>query len=157
MRAYGQPPYKDLYAYPLVMSNYDALAGSYTPPLEYMKRGDASGVGPYNILAGEYDLVEKVNVLRGLLDTFSIMYPQLQEIDFRKDVTRLEVPIYVLDGHHELSGRRDLVFEWYNQLDAPDKHLYTFENAGHSVAFEQFEELTRIMNQTVLPETYPGK
>jgi hypothetical protein len=32
-------------------------------------------------------LVEKVNVLRSLVDYYSLMYPQIQEIDFRRDAT----------------------------------------------------------------------
>jgi pimeloyl-ACP methyl ester carboxylesterase len=78
-------------------------------------------------------------------------------IDFRQDVTQLDVPVYILDGEHELEARRDLALEWFDQLEAPSKQLYTFENAGHSVAFEQFEALGEILTVTVLPETYPGQ
>jgi proline iminopeptidase len=85
---------------------------------------------------------------------FSVMYPQLQEIDFRKDVTRLELPVYILDGAAELTSRRDLALEWFDILEAPSKQLFTFENAAHSVAFEGFENVHKIMTETVLPETY---
>jgi proline iminopeptidase len=108
------------------------------------------------VLASEYNLIEKFNVLRGLLDTFTVLYPQLQELDFRRDVQRLEVPVYILDGKAELSARRDLTLEWFNALEAPDKQLYPIENAAHSVAFEQFEQFGTIMRETVLPETYQG-
>jgi len=33
--------------------------------------------------------------------------------------------------------------------------MYTFDNAAHAPAFEHFEAFTRIMKETVLPETYP--
>ncbi len=52
----------------------------------------------------------------------------------------------------ELSARRDLALEWYEQLDAPLKRLYTFETAAHAPAFEHFEDFTRIMREEVLPE-----
>ncbi|MBK7895547.1 MAG: hypothetical protein IPJ90_11855 [Anaerolineaceae bacterium] len=48
--------------------------------------------------------MEKVNVLRGLIDMFTVMYPQLQEIDFRQDVPSLDVPVYILDGAAELAA-----------------------------------------------------
>ena len=35
--------------------------------------------------------------------------------------------------------------------------LFTLEDAGHSVAFEQFKAVHRIMVGTVLSETYPGR
>jgi pimeloyl-ACP methyl ester carboxylesterase len=88
---------------------------------------------------------------------FTVMYPQLQHIDFRRDVTRLEVPVYVLDAGHELAARRDLAREWFEGLQAPSKQFITYENAGHSVAFEQFEAVAQLLTETILPATYPSR
>jgi proline iminopeptidase len=155
MLAFGEPPYADVpYPNAIVMGNYPRLETPYTPPRAYIERGTAANLGPYGIFGSEYNFVEKVNVLRGLIDMFSILYPQIQHLDFRQDVPRLDVPVYILDGAAELPARRDLALEWYELLDAPSKRLYTFENAGHSVAFEQFEALHEILTGTILPETY---
>lgn len=156
LQSYGAPPYTDIpYANAFVMSQYDRLYQPYTPPQSYIQRGTAANLGPWGIFGSEYNLVEKVNVLRGLIDMFSVMYPQLQTIDFRQTVKQLEVPVYVLDGRAELKGRRDLALEWFEPLKAPHKQWLSFENAAHSVAFEQFESVSRIMVETILPETYP--
>ena len=155
MRSYGQPPYADMpYANVFAMGQYDALYKPYRPSQAYMDRGNKSGIGFYGIMASEYNLVEKVNVLRGLMDTFTVLYPQLQAIDFRQDAKRLEVPVYILDGTAELSARRDLMLEWFGALEAPKKKIFPLENAAHSVAFEQFEAFDKIMLETILPETY---
>jgi proline iminopeptidase len=155
MRAYGEPPYKDMpYANAFVMGLYDRLSPAYTPPQSYIKRGTEANLGPWGMLGSEYNWVEKVNVLRGLIDMFSVMYPQLQAIDFRQTVKQLEVPVYMLDGAAELPARRDLALEWFEQLKAPRKQQFTFENAGHSVVFEQFEAVSQIMRETILPKTY---
>lgn len=154
MQAFGEPPYADVpYPNAVVMGQYGRLEVPYTPPRAYIERGSAANLGPYGIFASEYDLVAKVNVLRGLIDMFSVMYPQLQRIDFRRDVPRLEVPVYILDGAAELPERRELALEWYAALEAPLKRIYTFEDAGHSVAFEQFEALHREIVPTILAET----
>ena len=155
MRIFGKPPYADIpYAHAFVMGQYDKLYRPYTPPQAYIDKGNAAKLGPYGVFASEYNLVEKFNVLRGLIDMFTIMYPQLQDIDFRRDVPRLDVPVYILDGRAELAARRDLTLEWFDKLDAPRKHMVSFENAAHSVAFEQFEPFHKLMMNTVLPETY---
>lgn len=155
---FGEPPYRDLpYANGFVMGYYEALYQPYTPPAAYIERGTSANLGPWGILGSEYSLVEKVNVLRGLLDMFTVLYPQLQGIDFRQEAPRLETPVYILDGAAELSARRDLALEWFGLLDAPIKRIFTFDNAGHSVAFEQFEPFHRIMVDVVVPETYPGR
>jgi proline iminopeptidase len=158
MRAYGEPPYKDMpYANAFVMGQYDRLSKPYTPPQSYIQRGTAANLGPFGIFGTEYNFVEKVNVLRGLIDMFSVMYPQLQAIDFRQTVKQLEVPVYMLDGAAELPARRDLALEWFEQLKAPRKQKFTFENAGHSVVFEQFEAFAQIMRETIVPETYKNR
>lgn len=155
MVAFGEPPYADTpYPNAVIMGYYEQLGQPYRPPQDYIDRGTAANVGPWGVLGSEYSLVEKVNVLRGLIDMFTIMYPQLQEIDFRQDVPSLDVPVYILDGAAELAARRDLALAWYDQLEAPSKQIYTFDDAGHSVAFEQFSALHQILTETILPETY---
>lgn len=151
---YGEPPYRDTpWANAFVMGYYDALAGEYTPPAAYVARGEASGAGPFGIFGSEYSFVEKANVLRGLIDTFSVLYPQLQGIDFRTDVRRLDVPVYLLDGEHELRARREPAKEWFALLDAPEKRLITFADAGHAVGFEQADALHALLANEIVPGT----
>jgi len=135
-----------------MMGLYDRLAGPYAEPAAYEARGRAAGLGPSGLLGSEYAFIDRVDVLRGLVDTFATLYPQLQRIDFRRDVPALHVPLYLLEGDHELAGRRSLALEWFRELRAPRKRLYTFANAGHAVAFEQFQALDGIMT-TVLADT----
>ena len=122
----GEPPYRDTpWANSLILGLYPILEEPYTPPQTYVARGEASGVGPFGVMGREYDLIDNVNLLRGLLDSFSLLYPQLQAIDFRTDVPRLDVPVYLLDGVHELRGRRELAQEGSASLSAPHKQLIT--------------------------------
>ena len=106
------------------------------------------------MLGSEYTFLEKRNVLRGLIDTFTVLYPQLYDLDFRESVPRLDVPVYILDGKAELEGRRDIALEWFEKLEAPSKQLVSFDGAAHSVAFEQADEVLRVMTETILPATY---
>lgn len=153
----GEPPYDDTpWANSVVMGYYGALETPYTPPAGYIARGESSGVGPYGVLASEYGLVDKANVIRGLIDTFSIMYPQLQGIDLRSSVRSLDVPVYVLDGANELRGRRDLALDWFAALEAPSKLLITYADADHSVVFEEADAFHRLMVERIVPATYGG-
>ena len=157
LQSYGEPPYADIpYANGFAMTQYDRLYRPYTPPQSYIERGRNSGLDQFGITGSEYNLVEKANVLRGLIDMFTVMYPQIQHLDFRRDAVKLDVPVYMLDGQAELAARRDLALEWFALLDAPKKRIFSFENAAHAVAFEQYEAFHRILVETILPETYPG-
>jgi hypothetical protein len=42
--------------------------------------------------------MDKLGVLRGLMDLFDMMWPQMLDTDFRRDVPRVEVPVYILDA-----------------------------------------------------------
>jgi pimeloyl-ACP methyl ester carboxylesterase len=154
LRGYGPPPYKSVYAYGYVMGQYDKLAGDYTEPKAYTDALDKAGVGPFGVLGSEYTLPEKTNVVRGLIDVFSVMYPQWQTIDFQRTAEQLQVPVYIFTGKHELAARRDLALAWFDKLQAPIKQLYDYPDAGHATAFEHFQDLHQIMVKTVLPATY---
>jgi proline iminopeptidase len=157
MQRFGEPPYADIpYANATVMNQYDRLYAPYSPPESTVLRLANAGLGPYGVLGQEYALIEKFNVLRGLIDMFSIVYPQLQSLDLRVDVTRLDVPVYIFDGRAELPARRDLMLEWSKALDAPSLRIFSFDNAAHSVAFEQVDAFHARMIDTVVPETYDG-
>jgi pimeloyl-ACP methyl ester carboxylesterase len=108
------------------------------------------------MMASEYSLIEKVNVLRGLMDSFFVIYPQLQDIDLRQDAAQLNVPVYIIQGKYELSARADLVPDYYERLQAPIKRLIMFDESAHAPAHEEFGRFHQLMLDTILPETYPG-
>lgn len=148
--SFGPPPYADPLAYGFVMFHYPLLEGAYTPPQAYQRRGERADVGPMGLLGQEYGAVEKLNVLRGLVDMFAVLYPQLQDVDLRHDARRLEVPVYLMEGEHELAARTGPAKEWFGLLEAPRKQRYVLPDSGHSVAFEHAEELRRILLEEIL-------
>lgn len=141
----GPPPYRSVFGYARIMSLYPLLEGPYTPPADYLRRGRESSLGPYGIFGREYSPIEKVSVLRGLLDVFSVLYPQLQDVDLRRDAATLSVPLVVLAGEHELAARTAPAREWFDSVEAPAKQWIDLPDAGHSVAFEQAGELRKIL------------
>jgi proline iminopeptidase len=156
LQDYGPPPYEDVFANAYVMEHYEQLESDYTliPAVEQVGEEHFREIGPWGVFGREYNLVEKVNVMRGLIETFTVVYPQLQGIDFRRDVTSLGVPVYMLRGTSELAARDDLAVEWFNALKAPRKRMYTVPHAGHAVLTERPDRLRAVLRDTVLPETY---
>ena len=143
--AMGPPPYASVFDYGEIMLRYPLLEGEYTPPAPYRQRAAGAGVGPFGILGQEYGPLDKVNVLRGLIDTFAVMYPQLADVDLRRQVPALEVPVVVMAGGHELAARTAPAREWFDALTAPDKVWLDYPDGGHSVAFEHADDLHRIL------------
>jgi proline iminopeptidase len=146
LRVMGEPPYRDI---PLANSNlfgwHEYLYKPYTPSDSYLLRGEASGLDPFGLLESEYNFIDKANVLRGLIDSFTL----IQGVSSPPRGSR------VLPGRAaELDGRRAIALEWFDELGAPAKERITFENAAHSVAFEQADEVQRLLNKTIVPATY---
>jgi pimeloyl-ACP methyl ester carboxylesterase len=83
-----------------------------------------------------------------------LLYPQLQELDFRVTVPRLDVPVYFMQGRHELTARSRFADEWIATLRAPIKRVYVFADSGHNPDAEEPARFNRLMVDTVLAETY---
>ena len=125
LRAIGPPPYTDMLAYPVAIASNPEWH-DFTHGADH----DARSTYPANLLVEEYTLTEQIRSAAALIDTFALMYPQLQDIDFRRDVPRLDVPVFIVEGEHEAPGRAVLAAHWFEQLSAPSKELVTFENSG---------------------------
>ncbi|MBE9067399.1 alpha/beta hydrolase [Leptolyngbya cf. ectocarpi LEGE 11479] len=133
----GPPPYKDFFKYePVFLHEHDWNA--------YPKFGTSQEM-PFNLFVPENTFMDRVNGMRGLIDTFSILYPQLQDIDFRKDIPILEVPVYLVLGKYEARGRAILANEWFEILEAPLKEKIIFEHSGHRPPFEEPSTFSSLM------------
>ncbi|WP_380166270.1 alpha/beta fold hydrolase [Jannaschia sp. R86511] len=144
----GPPPYE-------VMLDYETTLSSEPDVYPYDHSANAEGPGQMSegIFVGEYSLIEKVHNLGGFLDTASVLYPQIQDIDFRVDAASLDVPVYLFQGRHEAASRAGLAQEWFALLEAPRKQLVVAETSGHRPLWEQPEEFADFMVGTVLAET----
>jgi proline iminopeptidase len=149
MRAWGPPPYRDIYANAFLIGYYDKIAPYQKT--DWFEHHGPSGVDGNG--AREYGTLDKVNKLKALFDMGAVMYPQLQGIDFRRDVRSLDVPVYLVMGAHELAARTIPARQWYDALRAPAKHWVTFENSGHIPQFEEFARFHDYLVTTVLPQT----
>jgi len=148
LTAIGPPPYDRTLDYETALSSEHEVY-----PYDHSANSEGEGGFSENFLVPEYTLVEQIHLLGGFLDTFSVLYPQLQEIDFRQTATDLAIPMYFVQGAHEADGRAEPFAEWYAVLDAPTKDLVVLDTSGHRPLFEQPQEFVTYMVDTVLAET----
>jgi pimeloyl-ACP methyl ester carboxylesterase len=102
----------------------------------------------------EYGWLDRINNLLGLMNTFNVVYPQLQELDFRVDATDLKLPVYLILGRHDLNNPSPIPEDYFNRLQAPHKQLIFFENSGHGMIWEEAGLFHSVMVDNVLAETY---
>lgn len=133
LRRIGEPPYTDVLHYETAVSGEQDLYA-------YDRASNAEGAGGFSehIFADEYSLLQRLHNLPAFLDTFAVLYPQLQDVDLRRDVTRLDVPVLLVEGRHEIPGRSGPAREWFDRLDASKgKTWVELDTSGHRPIFEQ--------------------
>jgi pimeloyl-ACP methyl ester carboxylesterase len=102
----------------------------------------------------EYGWLDRLYYLLGLMNTFNVVYPQLQGLDLRLDDTKFEVPVYLILGRHDMNDPYWIPEEYFNLIEAPRKQLYFFEDSGHGMIWEEPGKFHDLMINTILPEAY---
>jgi pimeloyl-ACP methyl ester carboxylesterase len=155
LEAQGEPPYlgkSPIQPYATLFGREYAI---YEEPNikdpEYRRDGD---ILMLMLKQPEYGWLDRLYYLLGLMNTFNVVYPQLQEMDFRLDAPRLDLPVYLMLGRHDMNNPYQIPEEYFNLLEAPSKQLYFFEDSGHGMIWEEADKFHDLMINTVLVETY---
>lgn len=131
---------------------------AYLMPLSQHMNGNPAITGPGydtigDLASPEYGLYDKVNYARGLLNTMDVLWPQLWDVNLREQAPRLEVPVYFLEGRHDVNAPPALVEDYMQTLEAPHKELMWFEHSGHSPWVDESAKVVDVMVNTILADT----
>jgi proline iminopeptidase len=140
----GSPPY-DRWEDDLTLNDLQRTLFGY-PEFDGHTEMAATIWGP------EYSPMDSFAAVRGLADTYALLYPKLQEIDLRQSVPELGVPLYIVVGEHESHGRVAPARDWFDRVEAPSKEWVELPAAGHRANFEQPARYTQLLTR-VLTET----
>ena len=99
----------------------------------------------------EYTLIEKINLWRAKArNGVSVMWETALQTDLSQQVTDLELPVYFFEGAFDYTCNTGLAKEYFEQIQAPVKGYYIFENSAHSPIFEEPEKSGNILYTDVL-------
>ncbi|MFC7530764.1 alpha/beta fold hydrolase [Actinoplanes sp. GCM10030250] len=119
----GPPPYPDFWSYEVFLLHENEAYGQQAPA--------------FDIGVPEYTVLQKAHTLTAMMDTWSVLYPRMQGVDLRRDLPRLTIPAYFVQGEREMRGLSVLFSQWYSGLRAPEKRLEVIPGAGHRAMFEE--------------------
>lgn len=97
-----------------------------------------------------YSWLDKIHFTMGSGLAIKCLWGFVVGADFGKQVPRLEVPIYVLQGKFDYQVSYCLAKEYTAAVEAPVKGFYTFEKSAHSPCFEEPEKMCHIIREDVL-------
>ncbi len=151
LRRNGPPPY----AGAEVIGKFGAMNGVVNSYMHAHAHGEGTG---HNLMfdslgAPEYGLLDKVRWVLGLANTFSTVYPQIYDVDFRTQAPRLDVPVYFIKGRWDINASNPLTEEYYALLEAPHKALIWFEDSAHTPMWDEPAHFVDVMVNTVLAQT----
>ncbi|MBB2944032.1 pimeloyl-ACP methyl ester carboxylesterase [Actinoplanes lutulentus] len=129
----GPPPYADFWG--------------YEPFLLYENQAYDQGEPAFELGASEYSPLRKAHTLTAIMDTWDALYPRMQDVDLRRDVPRLGVPAYFVQGGAEMRGLSELFTPWYEALLAPSKQVEFYPGAGHRAIFEDPQRFVATMSR----------
>ncbi len=111
--------------------------------------------GPLAVFVSpDYSLADLAHWLTNPLFGAVPLMRRTASFDLREVVSRVEVPVYVLQGSLDVMTPVHLVEDWIARLDAPrGKHLFRFEGAGHNPIAEEPERAAEILDAEILGGT----
>ena len=113
-----------------------------------------TGIFIPSLQSRDYTLSEKVNTWRGKANSgVAPLWNDFLATNLSKEVTELSIPVYFFEGIYDYTCSYTLAKEYFDQLKAPVKGFYTFEQSAHSPLFEEPEKMLRILLEDVLAGT----
>jgi pimeloyl-ACP methyl ester carboxylesterase len=99
----------------------------------------------------EYTFNEKMNLWRGKAQSgVSVMWEEVLVTDLAQQLPAIDLPVYFLHGIHDYTCAYSVARSYFEQLQAPVKGFYTFEQSAHSPMFEEPEKMLKILQEDVL-------
>lgn len=114
-------------------------------------RSVITGVFLPSLTNREYTLMEKVKLWRAKSRYgVSSLWDKMIATDLAKEVPALDLPVYLFHGIYDYTCSYTEAKAYFEQLKAPVKGFYTFEQSAHSPLFEEPKIVQRILLEDVL-------
>ncbi len=103
------------------------------------------------LFSPEYSFQKKLSFFPCMLNSLDQAWSDLDEIDFIKTASHLDLPVFFFSGRHDYNTPFELVVEYFETLEAPHKEFVWFENSAHSPNLEEPDRYQEILIDRVLP------
>jgi pimeloyl-ACP methyl ester carboxylesterase len=110
-----------------------------------------TGIFLPSLTCPDYTFKEKLNMWLGKADAgISILWADVMTTDLTQKVPEIAIPVYFLEGIYDYTCSYTEAKKYFENLKAPVKGFYTFEQSAHSPLFEEPEKMKLILKDDVL-------
>jgi pimeloyl-ACP methyl ester carboxylesterase len=94
-------------------------------------------------------------MMKGLFFSVNAMWDEINDIDIKKEVHSLKVPVYFFEGKYDKATPTVLVEKFYDNLEAEKgKKNIIFENSAHMPMIEEKKKYEDLLINLVLKESH---
>jgi pimeloyl-ACP methyl ester carboxylesterase len=102
------------------------------------------------INAPEYTLNEKINFISASIYSFKSLWHYQIDMNLSRHIKTIDIPVYIFQGLHDYQTPHTVAKEFFNQLKAPKKEFFTFENSAHSPHLEETIKFNAIIKEKII-------
>jgi pimeloyl-ACP methyl ester carboxylesterase len=124
-----KPVFEGLLAQRRILSKY----GGHSIKKESYFKGTVLPI----LLSPELSLREKYGTAKGYKLCLSQLWPTIVQYDFLNDVHSFQMPYYIFQGRKDENTPSELIQDFFDSIEAPDKDLIWFENSAHGPLGEE--------------------
>lgn len=95
-----------------------------------------------------YTIAERINIWKGkkASNKFKVS-DESHDFNAFDDVKSLEIPIYFFAGKYDYTCVESLQRKYYDNVNAPYKKYYLYENSAHSPIFEEYDKTNNYIKE----------
>jgi pimeloyl-ACP methyl ester carboxylesterase len=111
----------------------------------------AQEVLPAAIFGREYSLATRLRYSACFKHSLEALLQDRLHVNLFETIPRLDVPVLLFAGRHDLNTPPALAVEWAEKLQAPSVEVVWFEGAGHFIPIEAPEEFQARLIEKLTP------
>ncbi|MBQ6551381.1 MAG: alpha/beta hydrolase [Lachnospiraceae bacterium] len=111
-------------------------------------RSVISGIFFPSLRCRAYSQAERIKIWKG--KALSRSFPVTQDaitFNARRDVPEIEIPVCFIVGKYDYTCCASLQEEYYEEIEAPEKELFLFEDSAHSPLYEEYEKGKQVLTE----------
>ncbi|MRG48296.1 alpha/beta fold hydrolase [Chitinophaga sp. SYP-B3965] len=81
--------------------------------------------------------------------TWSPAWNEVMNIDLPKTLKKVDCPVYFFVGKNDIQTSTRITKEYFEELNAPKKDLFLFENSGHQIHQDEPEKFQNVIIKTL--------
>ena len=97
----------------------------------------------------EYTFREKLNFMNSSMFCLENLWMEVINTNLFNHIDSMQIPVYVFNGIHDYQTPYAVAKDFFDQLEAPEKEFFTFENSAHSPCMEEVDKFNSIVKEIV--------